>query len=73
MPRDKCLPKPSDEPGVPVLDLDKLDVPVSLAGEEDHVGVRVVERNQDARGHVEGQYMLQKSARYYFIIRKNVD
>ena len=59
MPRDKRLPQPSDEPGVPVLDLDKLDVPVPLAGEEDHVGVRVKEGDQDARGHVEGEKVLR--------------
>ena len=62
------LPKPCDEPGVPVLNLDKLDVSVPLAGEEDHVGVRVVERNQDPRGHVQGQHMLQKIALYDFLI-----
>ena len=33
--------------------------PVALSGQEDHVGVRVEEGNEDAGGHVEGEKVLR--------------
>ena len=39
-------------------DLHKLHVAVALPRKDDHVGVRVMERHQDARGHIQTQHVL---------------
>ena len=53
------IPETGHKPGIGVLDLYKLNVSIPLPGEEDHVGVGVVEGDQDTRGDVQGEYVLR--------------